>query len=64
MVAAARRTATNVCHSFGPHRRCEPFRDAEEAWLWTMAALIARRDGARYTANQEKPPGRANQTTW
>lgn len=23
-----------------------PFRSAEEAWLWTMAALLARRDGA------------------
>ncbi len=33
-------------------RRCQPFRDAEEAWLWTMAALTARRAGARYTANQ------------
>lgn len=30
----------------------QPFRDAEEAWLWTMAALIARREGARYTAGQ------------
>jgi hypothetical protein len=28
-----------------------PFVNAEEAWLWTMAALIARREGARYTAN-------------
>ena len=33
-------------------RRVEPFRSAEEAWLWTMAALVARREGARYTANQ------------
>ena len=32
-------------------RHTEPFRSAEEAWFWTMAALIARRDGARYTAN-------------
>jgi hypothetical protein len=54
MVATARRTATNPCQSFAPYRRCEPFRDAEEAWLWTMAALIARREGARYTANQGK----------
>jgi hypothetical protein len=38
--------------SAGPQRRCEPFKDAEEAWLWTMAALMARREGARYTANQ------------
>src|ERR1700712_3497281 len=30
----------------------QPFRSAEEAWLWTMAALIARREGARYTANK------------
>jgi hypothetical protein len=29
-----------------------PFRSAEEAWMWTMAALLARRDGARYTANR------------
>src|SRR4051812_15671037 len=35
-----------------PRRRSEPFRSAEEAWFWTMAALMARRDGARYTANQ------------
>ena len=27
-----------------------PFLTAEEAWLWTFAALKARRDGARYTA--------------
>lgn len=30
----------------------QPFETAEHAWLWTMAALIARRDGARYTANK------------
>ena len=23
-----------------------PFRSAEDAWLWTMAVLLARRDGA------------------
>jgi hypothetical protein len=33
-----------------PHT--EPFNNAETAWLWTMAALIARREGARYTANK------------
>lgn len=31
--------------------RTQPFRDAEEAWLWTMAALVARREGARFVAN-------------
>jgi hypothetical protein len=30
----------------------EPFDNAEAAWLWTMAALTARREGARYTANK------------
>ena len=25
----------------------EPFHSVEDAWFWTMAALIARRDGAR-----------------
>jgi hypothetical protein len=33
-------------------RRIEPFRSAEEAWFWTMAALMARREGARFTANK------------
>ena len=27
--------------------KTEPFASAEEAWFWTMAALIARRDGGR-----------------
>ena len=31
-------------------RRMEPFLGAEEAWFWTMAALTARREGARYVA--------------
>jgi hypothetical protein len=30
----------------------QPFGSAEEAWLWTMTALIARREGARYSARQ------------
>jgi hypothetical protein len=29
-----------------------PFAHAEEAWLWTMAALVARREGARILAGQ------------
>ena len=28
----------------------EPFQSAEEAWLWTAAALTARHDGARVAA--------------
>ena len=31
-----------------PVIRGEPFRNAEEAWFWTMAALGARREGARF----------------
>lgn len=33
-------------------REVQPFDSAEQAWLWTMAALTARRDGARYSANK------------
>ncbi|NOG71321.1 hypothetical protein [Roseicella sp. DB1501] len=29
------------------HSQTQPFRTVEEAWFWTMAALVARRDGAR-----------------
>jgi hypothetical protein len=32
--------------------RTEPFATAEEAWFWTMAALVARRDGARIVAGK------------
>jgi hypothetical protein len=30
--------------------RAQPFGSVEEAWFWTMSALRARRDGARYSA--------------
>ncbi|WP_158743059.1 hypothetical protein [Acidisphaera sp. L21] len=33
----------------------QPFRSAEEAWLWTMAALMARRDGAGVSWRPEGP---------
>lgn len=32
--------------------RTQPFTSAEEAWFWTMAALTARRDGARVAAGK------------
>jgi hypothetical protein len=50
----ASRNLASAYYPYGPLRRTEPFRDAEEAWMWTMAALMARREGARYTANQGK----------
>ena len=42
----------------GRRRVVQPFRCAEEAWFWTMTALTARREGARFTAN---PPFTADQ---
>lgn len=30
--------------------KAEPFRSAEEAWIWTMSALVARHEGARIVA--------------
>ena len=44
---------TRIPPAFPPPARAleaTPFRSAEEAWLWTMAALVARRDGARVRA--------------
>jgi hypothetical protein len=32
--------------------KAEPFASAEEAWFWTMTALIARQDGARLSAGR------------
>ena len=57
MPLAARRENTGTSpRSFqrpvAPGSRHEPFASGEEAWLWTMAALTARREGARYTANK------------
>lgn len=36
--------------------RTEPFRNAEEAWIWTMSALVARRDGVRYSPSGNRVP--------
>jgi hypothetical protein len=38
----------------GPPPESRPtvkFASADEAWLWTMGCLMARRDGARFAAN-------------
>ena len=48
----ATRAAQAAAAGGRPGRTVTPFRDADEAWFWTMAALMARRDGARYSANQ------------
>jgi hypothetical protein len=44
-----------------PHRALtpehigRPFRSAEEAWFWTMSALMARREGARFDRGARAP---------
>jgi hypothetical protein len=55
MPLAARRFAVSsprIAASGAPGVPMQPFDSAEDAWLWTMAALIARREGARYTAGK------------
>ncbi|MBI0536035.1 hypothetical protein D9599_10665 [Roseomonas sp. KE2513] len=32
--------------------KVQPFQNADEAWFWTMAALVARRDGARIVSGR------------
>jgi len=44
--------ATETARCSVGKRQTEPFRSAEEAWFWTMAALTARQEGARYSANR------------
>lgn len=34
----------------------QPFRTAEEAWFWTVAALHARREGATHSGRASKVP--------
>jgi hypothetical protein len=48
---ARNRVSANSVRAW-PGRQPQPFDSAEAAWLWTMAALVARREGARYTANK------------
>lgn len=52
MSIAARQLRSVRFNPVAPVPHCQPFSNAEEAWFWTMAALIARREGARYTANK------------
>ncbi|MDJ0386738.1 hypothetical protein QMO56_01315 [Roseomonas sp. E05] len=47
MTALRRSSASPVLASM---TKMEPFGSAEEAWFWTMAALVARREGARVVA--------------
>ena len=47
-----------------PQRRCEPFRDSEEAWFWTMAALMARARGPATPPTKAGSCAPASLTTW
>jgi hypothetical protein len=52
MALAARKSPSPNHALTRSNPQMQPFDTAEAAWLWTMAALIARREGARYTANK------------
>lgn len=47
------KTKTMDCAARG---EAVPFRDAEEAWFWFIAAQAARNDGARFVAGQSLYP--------
>ena len=40
-----------------------PFRSGEEAWFWTMAIVLARRDGAVRGGARMRRRGLASRTT-
>jgi hypothetical protein len=48
MHAVASALPTKTSHSGSRGARPEPFRNAEQAWFWTMAALVARREGSNH----------------
>lgn len=50
--AAARRPRSVPVKPIAELPAAIKFRDAEEAWLWTMGCLMARRQGARFSANK------------
>jgi len=51
MLAAAATTDRSAAQTAAPR----PFRSAEEAWIWTMSALVARRDGRKPRASEARP---------
>jgi hypothetical protein len=52
MLNAARRSIAATCPPPSRNPEVQPFCNSEHAWLWTMAALIARREGARFSARK------------
>lgn len=57
MHAVARALPTQAATSARPRGdRAEPFRSAEQAWFWTMAALVARREGTNGSGPRTERP--------
>ncbi len=56
MPLAARQPFSALSAPASPSPHTRPFANAEDAWLWTMAALKARRDGARHSTNKGRLP--------
>lgn len=52
MPPAAVRRASVLSRSAAASPGTVPFADADEAWIWTMGCLMARRQGARFGANK------------
>ncbi len=52
---AARATSLKSAEAFRTPAT-EPFRSAEQAWLWTMAALMARRNGTGRSGHRQARP--------
>jgi hypothetical protein len=52
MINAAMRRVTTQAKAATGLRTEVKFATAEEAWLWTMGCLMARRQGARFGANR------------
>jgi hypothetical protein len=52
MISATIRNASAQAKSATGSSATVPFANAEEAWLWTMGCLMARRQGARFGANK------------
>jgi hypothetical protein len=52
MISASLRRASAAAKPTAGSPTTVPFPNAEEAWLWTMGCLMARRQGARFGANR------------
>lgn len=56
MCVAARALPTEATTAGPRGARTEPFRNAEQAWFWTMGALVARREGSHSSGPRTARP--------